>query len=576
MSRNQQSLCHTNRQKPDILSVTPTRLEIVSERVTNLELCTAETLHSTQEELKLYRRLYENIPSVYLSLDTTGIILSVNQFGANSLGYKVEELVNKSILNLFEQSDKERINVALKALLNNSSTSEIGNWEFRLDCPTSKILWVKVIARLLFNEDETYQINEEQADKNHEKIPEILIVLEDITDHKQAEDTLRESEHRFHSMANTAPVMLWMTGWDGLFTFFNQSWLKFTGRSLEQQQGLGWLEGVHPQDQEFCQETYDSAFHARGTFEIEYRLMRHDGEYRWILDTGVPRFTPNGKFVGYIGCCIDLTERKLAEVALKHSQQAVQAQLEEMESLNRLKDEFLSTVSHELRTPLTNMKMAIQMLGIALNQEQNFLAEMEKPQAERSKASRYYQILDNECDREINLISNFLDLQRLDTSGKPLVLETIQVQQWLWRVVELFKARNRHSCQQKLRLSVAANLPFLACDPFSLERILIELLTNACKFSPPDAEITVSAQLKAHNLQFQVINSGVEIPSSELPRIFDKFYRIPSNDPWKQGGTGLGLALVQKLTKHLGGTIEVESGSNRTCFAIQIPLSNEI
>jgi signal transduction histidine kinase len=99
---------------------------------------------------------------------------------------------------------------------------------------------------------------------------------------------------------------------------------------------------------------------------------------------------------------------------------------------------------------------------------------------------------------------------------------------------------------------------------------LIELLTNACKFSPPNAEITVSAQLKSQNIQFQVINSGVEIPAVELARIFDKFYRIPSNDPWKQGGTGLGLALVEKLTKQMGGTIEVESGSNRTCFIIQL------
>ncbi|MBD2197608.1 MULTISPECIES: sensor histidine kinase [Calothrix] len=576
MSLNQQSIWHENRQPQDILSTTPARLELVPERPCDLHICTAETLHCLQQELNLYRRLYENIPSVYFSLDTTGIILSVNKFGANCLGYTVEELLDQSVFNLFTQSDRQKLFQAFKTLLNSTTDREITNWEFRLNCPASKIFWVKVVARLLPEEEINYLIDESLSDECPPKKPQILMVLEDITAHKQAEDALRESEQRFHTMANTAPVMLWMAGVDGLFNFFNQSWLKFTGRTMEQQQGLGWLEGVHPQDQEFCQEIYDSAFHARGKFEMEYRLMRHDGEYRWILDTGVPRFTPDGKFVGYIGCCIDITERKLAEVALKHSQASVQAQLEEMEGLNRLKDEFLSTVSHELRTPLTNMKMAIQMLGIALNQEQNFMIEMAKPQAQRSKAARYYEILDNECDREINLISNFLDLQRLDTTTKPLVLETIQIQQWLWRVVELFKARNRNSSQQKLRLSVAANLPTFVCDPFSLERILIELLTNACKFSPPDAEITISAQLKTPNLQFQVINSGVEIPSSELPRIFDKFYRIPSNDPWKQGGTGLGLALVQKLTKYLGGTIEVESGSNLTCFTIQLPLNHEV
>ncbi len=575
MSLNQKSIWHDPRQQQDILPGIPAHLELVPERASDVELCTIETLRHTQEELEHYRQLYENIPSVYFSLDTTGIIVSVNQFGAECLGYTRKGLLNQSVFSLFASSEQQKLADAFMGLLISAPKNAVANWEFRLDCPASQILWVKVIARLLPSGDGNFLTERNQSEKLMRKNPVILMVCEDITAHKQAEDALRESEQRFHHMADTAPVMLWMAGCDGLFTFFNQSWLKFTGRSMEQQQALGWLQEVHPQEQDFCQETYDAAFHRRAEFEREYRLKRHDGEYRWVLDTGVPRFTPNGKFAGYIGCCIDITERKLAEVALKRSQEGIQAQLEEMESLNRLKDEFLSTVSHELRTPLTNMKMAIQMLGIALNRERNFLSEMAKPQAERSKASRYFEILDNECDREINLISNFLDLQRLDTSAKPLVLEKIQIQDWLHRVVDLFKARNRNSCQQKLHLSIAPNLPLLACDPFSLERILIELLTNACKFSPPDAEITVSAQLKSQYMQFQVINSGVEIPSSELPYIFDKFYRIPSNDPWKQGGTGLGLALVQKITKYLRGTIEVESGSNLTCFAIQLPLSKD-
>lgn len=608
MSRNQQSLWHQTRQQQDILLAKPARLELVPERTSDLELATAEKLRRTQEELQWYRRLYENTPAVYFSLDETGIIASVNQFGANLLGYTSEQLIQQPVFNLFARSDQQRLCELFKSLLKISPHAAVG--EFRLDCPTSNIAWVKVLVRILPSKDESFLVEESQrtlatlsscsgiakqyendcvaeresvslttaetpASQCSQKSPVILMVCEDITARKQAEDALEESEQRFQTLANSAPVMLWMAGCDGLFTFFNQSWLNFTGRSLEEQQGWGWLEGVHPQERNFCQENYDCAFHARVKFEIEYRLKQHNGDYRWLLDTGIPRFTPSGKFAGYIGCCVDITERKLAEVALKQSQQAAQARLEEMESLNRLKEEFLSMVSHELRTPLTNMKMAIQMLGISLHQEQNFLAQMAKPAAERSKTARYFEILDKECDREINLINNFLDLQRLDSSAKPWVLETIQVQQWLWRVVELFKARNSNSCKQKLRLSIAPNLPPIACDPYSLERILIELLTNACKFSPPDAEITISAQQKGDSIQFQVINSGVEIPSSELSRIFEKFYRIPSNDPWKQGGTGLGLALVQKLTKHLGGTIEVESGSNRTCFAIQLALNSE-
>jgi PAS domain S-box-containing protein len=559
MSLNQPSSWHhACQQQHDMVSATPARLELVPERTSEVENCTAESWRRTQEELLWYRKLYEKTPCLYLTINKDGVILSVNKFGATSLGYSPEELVQKSILNLFAQSEQQKLSHALITLFEDAQANEIVNLELRLNCPASQMEWVKVVARVLDPEKEN---------------PLISIVCEDITAHKLSEDALRESEQRFHIMANTAPVMLWMADSQGLCNFFNQSWLEFTGRNQEQEQGLGWLEEVHPEDKNFCTQTYEAAFNTRTKFQIEYRFKRADGEYRWILNTGVPRFTPGGNFAGYIGSAIDITERKLAEVALKESQTATQAQLEELESLNRLKDEFLSTVSHELRTPLTNMKMAIQMLGIALNQEQNLLLEMAKPHTERSKVARYFQILNNECEREINLINNFLDLQRLDTTAKPLVLETIQVQEWLEKVVELFQARNRNCSLHSLQLRIAENLPSFICDQFSLERILIELLTNACKFSPPGAEIIIAAQSKANFMQIQVSNDGVEIPVSELPRIFDKFYRIPSNDPWKQGGTGLGLALVQKLTKYMGGTIKAESGSNRTCFTMQLPLA---
>ncbi|MBD0303980.1 MAG: PAS domain-containing sensor histidine kinase, partial [Tolypothrix sp. T3-bin4] len=521
------------------------------------------------QELQWYRTLYENTPSLYFTLDAAGRIVSVNKFGADSLGYTPEQLIQTSIFNLFEQSEKQSLSNAFKELLTASPESKITNCEFRLNA--IKIVWVKVTARILPSEDGHFLLEGNPPDKCPQQNPLILMICEDITAHKQTEELLRESEERFHIMADTAPVMLWMSGSNSLCNFFNQSWLNFTGRSLQQEQGLGWLESVHSEDQDFCLKSYESAFNARAKFQMEYRLKRYDGNYRWILDSGVPRFTSTGNFAGYIGSCIDITERKSAEVTLQETQESAQARFDEMESLNRLKDEFISTVSDELRTPLTNMKMAIQMLGISLNKEQNFLSEMNKPQTERSKAARYFQILDNECDREINLINNFLDLQKLDSNVKPLVLETIQLQQWLWRVFQVFQARNRNSSQQELQLNIAANLPPLVCDAFSLERILIELLTNACKFSPPAAQITLSAQLKSKEIQLQVINTGVEIPTTEIPLIFNKFYRIPSNDPCKQGGTGLGLALVQKLIFSLGGTIEVESESKHTCFTILLP-----
>jgi PAS domain S-box-containing protein len=138
-------------------------------------------------------------------------------------------------------------------------------------------------------------------------------VAMDVTAQKQAQDALRESEARFRAMADTAPVMIWMSDQDKLCTFFNKGWLDFTGRPLEQELGNGWAEGVHREDLDRCLEVYVNSFDGRQPFTMEYRLRRRYGEYRWVLDNGTPRFASDGKFLGYIGSCIDITERKQAE-----------------------------------------------------------------------------------------------------------------------------------------------------------------------------------------------------------------------------------------------------------------------
>ena len=139
----------------------------------------------------------------------------------------------------------------------------------------------------------------------------------DLLDREQAQITLRESEERFRSMADAAPVMIWLSGTDGLCTWLNQRWLAFVGRRMEQEIGDGWTENIHPADLERCVTNYTTAFEARRTFLMEYRLRRHDGEYRWVLDNGIPRNGPDAKFAGYIGICMDITERKAAEAELE-------------------------------------------------------------------------------------------------------------------------------------------------------------------------------------------------------------------------------------------------------------------
>jgi signal transduction histidine kinase len=247
--------------------------------------------------------------------------------------------------------------------------------------------------------------------------------------------------------------------------------------------------------------------------------------------------------------------------------QQSQAQVAELERLSQLKDDFLSTVSHELRSPLSNIKMAIQMLEVTLETESE-----PPPVLEESNLGRYLQILKDECQREISLINDLLDLARLDAATEPLVPTRINLQTWLAQIVPPFEER-AIAQDQRLRVVTKDNLS-LKTDLSRLERIVGELLNNACKYTPPKGFMMVEVTQEKTELVIRVSNSGVEIPEDERDRVFDKFYRIPKNDPWKHGGTGLGLALVKKLTERIGATIEVESATGQTIFAIRFPAEN--
>jgi signal transduction histidine kinase/PAS domain-containing protein len=242
--------------------------------------------------------------------------------------------------------------------------------------------------------------------------------------------------------------------------------------------------------------------------------------------------------------------------------QAAEAQVQELEKLNRLKDDFLSTVSHELRTPISNVKMAIHMLKMAPDED---------------RRQRYLHILETESSREAELINDLLDLQRLEISSYPITLETILLEKWLPGLVEPFKSRIAHH-QQIFQVDCPSDLQPVTSDISLLRRILAELLNNACKYTAGEHCIILGVTQEhepsvtpSRSATIFTLRNQADIPSAELPNIFEKFYRIPHADPWKQGGTGLGLALVQKLVERLYGTIEVESIEGWTTFRVQIP-----
>ncbi|WP_083759176.1 PAS domain S-box protein [Synechococcus sp. JA-3-3Ab] len=244
-------------------------------------------------------------------------------------------------------------------------------------------------------------------------------------------------------------------------------------------------------------------------------------------------------------CAIGLRQARLF--------QAAQEQVQALERLNRLKDDFISTVSHELRTPLASLKMALKMLQIARSEE---------------KRAQYFLIAERECQREIELINDLLDLQRLQAEAYALEVQALTWRDLLGDLLTVTQERARAKGQ-----SFQASVPLestITTDPLLLQRILRELLHNAVKYTPAQGSIRLRVETENRRSIVEVSNSQ-PIPAEELTRIFERFYRIPSNDPWKEGGTGLGLALVKQMVDQLRGSIEVSSAAGWTTFTLHLP-----
>jgi two-component system CheB/CheR fusion protein len=376
----------------------------------------------------------------------------------------------------------------------------------------------------------------------------ILGIDRDITERKQAETELREKEVQYRNLANSGTALIWTSGTDKLCNFFNNPWLNFTGRTLEQETGNGWAEGVHPDDLDSCIQTFITAFDKREPFEMEYRLMHVSGEYRWLLDMGTPNYNLNGEFIGYIGHCFDINDRKKMETELLVSK-------EKAEESDRLKSAFLANMSHEIRTPLNSI------IGFS-----DLLLDPDFGQDQRDEFIRMIGASGNNL---LNIINDIIDLSKIESGQISFKISRLSIQKLIGDIQKEYSYRAVEKGIE-LRLDPStSNLKdiYFESDELRLKQILINFVGNAIKFTEK-GYIEIGFRIEENRIEFYVKDTGIGIPEEYHEKIFERFRQVDSSYTRKYGGNGLGLAISKSLAELLGGEIWMESevGKGSTFF----------
>jgi PAS domain S-box-containing protein len=386
------------------------------------------------------------------------------------------------------------------------------------------------------------------------------------------EDLLRaelESERRFRIMADHAPVLIWMSGDDALYTYFNRPWLEFTGRLLEQEVGNGWTEGIHPLDRQRCAESYLASFQARVPFQLEYRLRRSDGQFRWVLDFGVPRYGPRREFLGYIGSCVDITERREVELRTRRLNDELERRVtERTNALEATND----------RLQLSERLAAIGTLAAGLGHDiHNLILPM------RCRLDALFAAdLGDEAGEHLEGIAHAVEyLDKLTSALRGLAKNPLAefasgaltlLPQWWSDISPLLRMILRKDID--LISELPSGLPPLAIPSHALTQAVVNLVTNAGDAIVGTGRVRVWARLVAgegplRRAQVGVTDNGPGMVADVRNHALDPFFTTKT----RQFSTGLGLPLVNAIVAAVGGWVEIDSAAGKgTTVILTIPV----
>lgn len=511
-----------------------TRFVGIMQDITN-EKQIEQTLKDSEE---YFRKMSDNTPVIMWVTDTDGSCTYFNKRWYDFTGQTEQEALGFGWLQAVHTDDLARTG---DGFLQMSARRIPMNMEYRLRSKDGSYRWVLDSGLPRFDLLGNFV--------------GYVGAMVDIDARKLAEQTLMESEKRFRNVADTAPVMIWTSGPNKACDFFNKGWLDFTGRRMEDELGFKWLDSVHPDDREKCEDSYNSSFDARRSFRMEYRLRRYDGEYRWVSNAGTPRFLTDGAFAGYAGASVEIHEQKLSRGELEkiiekrtHDLKYANA---ELKLTNQNLEQFAYVASHDLQEPLRKIQTFVELLR---EKSKHLLTAETKTYMERIGTS---------ADRMKTLISDLLTFSRLSDHEESFIASD------LGKIVTDVLVDFDLLISQKNASIHTGKLPVIEAIPMQMHQLFYNLINNALKFSRPHVppEISISSkELSGQELalysnlnqqlryyEIIVSDNGIGFSEQYADVIFTIFQRLHGRSQYE--GTGIGLALCRKIMNNHQGEI---------------------
>lgn len=390
-----------------------------------------------------------------------------------------------------------------------------------------------------------------------------------ISDRKKTEAALKESEAQLLQLSDFMPQMVWATKADGYHDFYNQRWYDFTGLSYEETKNTGWSTVLHPEDYERTWKVWNHSLQTGDLYEIEYRMRRWDGEYRWWLARATPFRNTHGQIVRWLGTCTDIHDQKLQEQVLED---LVAKRTEELRRSNEDLQQFAHVASHDLKEPIRKIRTFSSRL---IDEFGALLPE---------KGIAYLGKIEKGADRMYDMINGVLLYSSLEATNQ--TTEKVDVNE----IIKSIQSDLEVVIAQKEATVQAGNLPVVEGVPILMYQLFYNLINNSLKFAKPakrpviklsskpvnaDEAKALALDIQRRYVKIRVQDNGIGFAEAEAERIFQTFARLHSKDQYE--GTGLGLALCKKITERHGGTIKAKAkeGEGAT-FNVILPINNQL